>query len=448
MYSGILGSLGALDQGIDPRTLGLLSTGLGMMQASGPSLRPTSFGQALGQAGMQGLGAYQQAQQSQQNNLLHRMQAAKLMSDLTDAEKQRAAIEEFAKSLPADKQAAFRANPKAFIEEMNKRYSVRPQGSLVTGSGQEIFKAPAAPQLLNREVAGESGPVNQSMWVTPGQAIPNSPKPVRLGFENLGPTVQPVNPYTGRAQGQGLRVGVSPNTAFSQGQENWRMNNRPILTQGVTADGNLGGVLSTPAQLAQQGGVLSTDLRPPAAATADIRHENTAANQLQRQFNSDVKPTIEQLGPISIYRQVRASGDNAQAATVAADMIRRASRSGNARFKGEVGALLGGGYGSGSIGERIENFVSQELAGAPSENTLKKLDALVERIEQGALEHISTQTSTYAGRAKARGIALGKVTGSPFVRGNTVIAPDGTVARFKTPAEAKAAAQKWVEENE
>lgn len=448
-YSGILGNLGAMDQGLDPRTIGLLSTGLGLMQASGPSLQPRSLGQGIGMAGQQGLQAYQVAQTQQQNNLLSNLKAAGLASALTESEKQRAAIEEFAKSLPADKQAAFRANPKAFIEEMNKRYSVRPGGQLVTGGGESLFSAPQTPQLINREVAGPSGaPMSQSTWATPGQAIPDTPKPVRLGFENLGGSVQPVNPYTGTAQGQGLRVGVSPNTAFTQGQENWRMQNRPIFTSGVTSEGNVGGVLSTPAQIAQQGGVLSTDLRPAGAATVDIRAENTAANQLQRQFNADVRPSIEQLGPVSIYRQARASGDTAQVATVAADMIRRASRAGNARFKGEVGSLLGSGYGSGSIADRVENFVSQELAGTPSANTLAKLDSLMNSIEQGSLEQIATQTSTYAGRAKARGLSIGKVTGSPFIRGTTVIAPDGTIARFKSAAEAKAAAQKWIEENQ
>lgn len=50
---------GVLSQ-FDPKTLALLQTGLGMMQASGPSRTPVSFGQAFGQAGGQGLQAYQQ----------------------------------------------------------------------------------------------------------------------------------------------------------------------------------------------------------------------------------------------------------------------------------------------------------------------------------------------------------------------------------------------------
>jgi len=52
----------------DPRTQGLLGLGSALLQASGPSTMPVSTGQALGQ----GLGAYSQARNTQQNNVFAR----------------------------------------------------------------------------------------------------------------------------------------------------------------------------------------------------------------------------------------------------------------------------------------------------------------------------------------------------------------------------------------
>jgi hypothetical protein len=50
---------------MDPRAAMLTQMGLGMMSASGPSMHPTSLGQAFGQGGMQGMQAMQQAQKAQ-----------------------------------------------------------------------------------------------------------------------------------------------------------------------------------------------------------------------------------------------------------------------------------------------------------------------------------------------------------------------------------------------
>ena len=61
---------------LDPRSAALLQTGLGLMAAGGPSRTPVSLGQGLGQAGMQGLQAYQHAAQAQQMEALKRQQLA------------------------------------------------------------------------------------------------------------------------------------------------------------------------------------------------------------------------------------------------------------------------------------------------------------------------------------------------------------------------------------
>lgn len=51
---------------MDPRAAMLTQMGLGMMQASGPSMHPVSLGQAFGQGGTQGMQAAQQANQANQ----------------------------------------------------------------------------------------------------------------------------------------------------------------------------------------------------------------------------------------------------------------------------------------------------------------------------------------------------------------------------------------------
>jgi hypothetical protein len=73
---------GILDWFGDPANQGLLNLSAGLLQASGPSLKPVSFGQALGQGMQQGMQGFQQAQQMKIMNDLHGMQAAKLRADV------------------------------------------------------------------------------------------------------------------------------------------------------------------------------------------------------------------------------------------------------------------------------------------------------------------------------------------------------------------------------
>jgi hypothetical protein len=73
---------GILEWANDPANMGLLNLSAGLLQASGPSLKPVSFGQALGQGMQQGTQAYQNASQLKIMNELHGMQAAKLKADV------------------------------------------------------------------------------------------------------------------------------------------------------------------------------------------------------------------------------------------------------------------------------------------------------------------------------------------------------------------------------
>jgi hypothetical protein len=67
---------------MDPRAAMLTQMGLGMMAGSGPSRMPVSFGQTLGQAGMQGVQAGQQAIQAQQQEAFRQAQMKKMEEQL------------------------------------------------------------------------------------------------------------------------------------------------------------------------------------------------------------------------------------------------------------------------------------------------------------------------------------------------------------------------------
>jgi hypothetical protein len=67
---------------LDPRSMALMQMGMGLMQSSGPSLMPTSLGQSLGQAGMHGMQAFQQAQAAQQAAAFRQAQMKKMEEEL------------------------------------------------------------------------------------------------------------------------------------------------------------------------------------------------------------------------------------------------------------------------------------------------------------------------------------------------------------------------------
>ncbi len=179
---------------------------------------------------------------------------------------------------------------------------------------------------------------------------------------------------------------------------------------------------------------------PPSAARIDF----TAANQLQGQFNRATNSARDELGLISGYQNARASGDNAQAATVAAANLRRVVRSGNAGLMKDVDAILGSGYRGGSVTERAESFISQELMGSPSDRVLKRLDGLMDTQETSILQKIGGHAQNVSNQASARKLPVQHVV-TPFIRGSKVVFPEGKVIQFSNTADAEAAAQKWYE---
>ena len=72
------GILSGMPTGIlaDPRQAAMLQAGLSLLQSSGPSRTPVGLGQAIGQAGTQGLNAFHQLQQAQLQEEMRKRQMA------------------------------------------------------------------------------------------------------------------------------------------------------------------------------------------------------------------------------------------------------------------------------------------------------------------------------------------------------------------------------------
>lgn len=110
---------------LDPRTAGLLQTGLGMMAASGPSRMPVSFGQALGQAGQQGMQAFQQANQQNMQQQLFGMKLAEAQRAEAERARQQQAMQELVKARP-ELAPLIGVNPKGVAEALTKQMTENP----------------------------------------------------------------------------------------------------------------------------------------------------------------------------------------------------------------------------------------------------------------------------------------------------------------------------------
>jgi len=219
----------------------------------------------------------------------------------------------------------------------------------------------------------------------------------------------------------------------------------PVAVQGVDSNGRQTVNFARPSQ-----GPQTFDTKPAGAANIQIRNDNSRAAQIQRSLTTSTKPARESLDSIELYRNFRDQGDFAQAGIMAAEALRRSARSGGTRFKADANAMLGSGYGSGNIVDRLENFASQEFSrgGGPTKDTLAKLDKLIGASEDAALENIARQNKYFASQVKGQpGVSLKNAIGAPFVSGSKVIFPDGTLATFKDAKMAEERAQQWLEAN-
>ena len=185
----------------------------------------------------------------------------------------------------------------------------------------------------------------------------------------------------------------------------------------------------------------------PSQITADIRRGTQQEQFVGRQYNAAAKPSRDILGAAETYRAIRNTGDTSQGAVFAAEVLQRAIRSGNARFKAEADRILGGGYRGGSIDERVANFVSQLATGSPTQKVMGDLDKLMDSVEGSAMQQIANQARFFSGQLQGNQAIVNSL-GRPFVQGTHVVTPKGEYRRFPTPEAAQAAAEKWLSENQ
>lgn len=447
---------------LDPQTQGMLQAAFTALQTSGSSRMPTSFGQVLGQAGSAGLAGYDQAAKLQSALLTQKLQQQKLQDEL-DIQKQifkvtggdtsklmtdpdvmeQIGILGAAKGHAgyagligqAEKIRTMKAEDAQLKTLQSKAQAVQPDPQEATQAADQGMPTPQA-------ATAESGGIFSTLM---GSTVPGVASQARIYQAALN--AQPNARGTPPKHWEDLMKELSN----AERIELARQENRGLREDlpGILAGYRNPQILQSDQGIfAYKDGKAEPILGPngqPLKPTATARIDMSTANQLQRQFNAATRPSVDALGSTGIYRNARESGDTAQAAIIAAESLRRSARGGNQRFSADVGRLLGSGYGSGSIADRLENFISNELKGAPSDATLKKLDNLIGATEQANLEQIARWNRQYAGQAKAHGIPVQNVTGAPLVEGRNVVFPEGDLVRFKTPEDAKAKAQQWLE---
>lgn len=138
---------------LTPQDMALMQMGFGLMNASGPSPKPVGLGQAFGQAGMQGLGAYQTAQANEQQSMLFKMKMEEAKRQEMERAQQQMVVAEMSKKHPELAQL-FQLNPKLALEyaypKPQEPKVVGAGGALVGPDGKLLYQQPKeAPQPPN-----------------------------------------------------------------------------------------------------------------------------------------------------------------------------------------------------------------------------------------------------------------------------------------------------------
>lgn len=212
---------------------------------------------------------------------------------------------------------------------------------------------------------------------------------------------------------------------------------------GVDADGNQTINWASPDQ-----GTQTFDTRPSGSANIEFKDRAINIRQISGKVATETKGERDVLAATNRYNNYVATGDNAQAVTMAAETLRRASMTGNQRFKGEAEKLLGGGYGGGSLTERLANFLSTEATGTPTAKTMAKLNKLMAASEASAIENMGMRFSSYAAQARGKKLPLAEAVSGPVVHGKRVVFPDGTIGEYVDNAAATKYSKLWKETSE
>ena len=168
-------------------------------------------------------------------------------------------------------------------------------------------------------------------------------------------------------------------------------------------------------------------------------------------YNSDIKPMHNVLSEATTYHGLRATGETAGAARLAAGILDRSVREGSRMLKDQLEITLGTGFTGGSLDERMANFLSQWGKGGPTSEHLQTLDKLMNSVSRSAVNNIATRTKFHAGQIRAiPGASVYRAIGQPRIYAvanrHLVVTPDGETREFETEAKAKNAVRKWITE--
>jgi len=194
----------------NPQSQGLLAAAAQILQASGPSTRPTSFGQILGS----GLGAYQQQEaQARQTGQAEKLRGLQIQGVESDLAQQQSQIEKQARIAQAAQAAQ---GPDGFDQNafVNNVAQFDPMGAM------ELRKSFAkAPPKFDSGITFVNGPNGKPVAVRTAddgsvkQLDGLSPRE-KLELENLGGRSVAVNPYE-LQPGQAFQRTMSPDAAAS-----------------------------------------------------------------------------------------------------------------------------------------------------------------------------------------------------------------------------------------
>jgi hypothetical protein len=465
---------------------GLLAGSMALLNAGGPSRMPISLGQALGQGFGAGQQAYQQAMKQKQAE-----QEAALLRQQREQEFALTKQYREAQIKKMQDDAAARGRMDTTLQGLLSGGASSPDALEKVGTTMLIGGDPRGSGLLSlaqqRRAAAERSGEMQSFTATGTTNQNPTPEeaaiPVQAGAAErfMGPEAAQIPGLQQRAMALGNFIqknpGADPKVARAELAELDKMvtnYNAKMTTQNASAEreeqrrqdkldaeqrnADLRRELrpqppdQPPVQVMKDGKLIWTTRadaigKEAAPSGGAARQSSTNERAITTALNLATRPIETQISAINSYYDVRQQ-DSAQAIMVAADLLRQSSKAGNVRFKGEADKLLGGGYGSGSLADRMENFLAQQFKGRPSKENLQKIDKLMGALQSATLDNLSEQTKKYAGQARGKGLDLKRTIGMPRPIGKTLIMPDGTRYDYPTEEHAMDAAEQWEKENQ
>jgi hypothetical protein len=160
--------------GLDPEKIrqqqqmqGLLSAGLNILSAAGPSRTPTSLGQIIGQGGAAGMQAYQEAGQRSIEGGVQGLKIAELKQAIEDKKLQRQALAEYSGRVTPGQAVALGGGPTPAAAQILQQSG----GTTTTGA--------RSPELLRRMAADARLPASERQLALKELEI-TAPKPLQL----------------------------------------------------------------------------------------------------------------------------------------------------------------------------------------------------------------------------------------------------------------------------